>query len=288
MCEAVNDQAGAGGKTMLNLGCGGRFHPGWVNVDRISTGRGVRVLNLNQQLPFRDGTFDVVYHSHLLEHFSPAAGMRLLQECYRICRSPGIIRVAVPDLERSAAAYLDILHDIEHGAEGMEPQYDWIMLELFDQAVRTKPGGEMAGFLQHAPAGLAHFLDHRIGTPFRDARLSHTVRDGKSAALLRRGKGIPSRVRELFLVMLCGLIWGRSGIRVAREVIFRRQGEVHKWMYDRFSVCRALREAGFAAPRICRADESRIPGWSAFHLDTNPDGTVYKADSIYCEAEKAV
>ena len=34
------------------------------------------------------------------------------------------------------------------------------------------------------------------------------------------------------------------------------------------------------------ASESRIPGWSEFHLDTEPDGTVYKPDSLNMEAVK--
>jgi len=32
--------------------------------------------------------------------------------------------------------------------------------------------------------------------------------------------------------------------------------------------------------------ESYIPDWASFNLDTEPDGTVYKPDSLYIEAIK--
>jgi hypothetical protein len=66
----------------------------------------------------------------------------------------------------------------------------------------------------------------------------------------------------------------------------RSGGEVHLWMYDRHSLARALRGAGFRDPRVVGAAESRIPGWAGFHLDTEPDGSVYKPDSLYMEASK--
>jgi hypothetical protein len=58
-------------------------------------------------------------------------------------------------------------------------------------------------------------------------------------------------------------------------------------MYDRFSLARAMAEAGFSSPRIVGPAESFIEGWNDFHLDTEPDGRVYKPDSLYMEASRA-
>ena len=67
---------------------------------------------------------------------------------------------------------------------------------------------------------------------------------------------------------------------------FRRGGEVHLWMYDRHSLARLLQEAGFEDPQVVGPSESQIPDWTSYHLDTEPDGIVYKPDSLYMEAVK--
>ena len=67
---------------------------------------------------------------------------------------------------------------------------------------------------------------------------------------------------------------------------FRRGGEIHFWMYDRYSLGKVLKESGFKDLRIMNAAESQIPGFVSFNLDTEPDGTVYKPESLYMEAIK--
>jgi hypothetical protein len=67
---------------------------------------------------------------------------------------------------------------------------------------------------------------------------------------------------------------------------FRLRGEVHQWMYDRFSLGRILQRAGFAEPVAMEAHESKIPSWTAYCMDTEPDGTIYKPDSLFMEAVK--
>ena len=57
-------------------------------------------------------------------------------------------------------------------------------------------------------------------------------------------------------------------------------------MYDRYSLARSLTEAGFGRARPVGPTESRIPGWADYRLDTEPDGTVYKPDSLFMEASK--
>jgi hypothetical protein len=56
-------------------------------------------------------------------------------------------------------------------------------------------------------------------------------------------------------------------------------------MYDRFSLQRALQQAGFVDARVCAADESAIPGFAAFGLET-AGGRPRKPDSLYVEARK--
>jgi hypothetical protein len=67
---------------------------------------------------------------------------------------------------------------------------------------------------------------------------------------------------------------------------FRLSGEVHQWMYDRFSLPRLLRQAGFQRVTRQTAHTSAIPGWPQYRLDTEPNGAVYKPDSLFMEATK--
>src|ERR1700730_4755324 len=94
-------------KIYLNLGCGYHFHPDWVNLDLQPSVPQVRRWDLRKRLPFDDASVDFVYHSHVLEHFSRKEGQKFMRECHRVLRPGGIIRVAVPDLERIAKLYLE-------------------------------------------------------------------------------------------------------------------------------------------------------------------------------------
>ena len=105
---------------LLNLGCGERYHGDWVNVDIVATGPGVMVHDLDRGLPFDDDSFDAVYHSHVLEHLAKERAPVFLDECFRVLKPGGIIRVAVPDLETIARLYLKNLEEaIQHNNEGI-------------------------------------------------------------------------------------------------------------------------------------------------------------------------
>jgi len=105
----------------LNLGCGPQVVEGWINVDyalgaRLATttvlGATVRALglfnmrwdprihihDLTKPLPWADGTADVCYTSHTVEHMSRDEGRHLVSEAYRVLRPGGVLRVVVPDL----------------------------------------------------------------------------------------------------------------------------------------------------------------------------------------------
>src|SRR6185369_11919417 len=48
------------------------------------------------RLPFADGTFDIVFHQGLLEHFREPTATNLLKENARIVKSGGILLIDVP------------------------------------------------------------------------------------------------------------------------------------------------------------------------------------------------
>jgi len=116
-------------KVKLNLGCGGQVVPGWTNVDYavgarlaklpifgalvrslglfdVSWDRSIVIQDLRRPLPWPDESVDVIYASHILEHFSRDEGKDLLAECRRLLRPNGILRVLVPDLKAIVDSYL--------------------------------------------------------------------------------------------------------------------------------------------------------------------------------------
>jgi predicted SAM-dependent methyltransferase len=266
----------------LNLGCGARFHPEWVNLDIVPAAAEVKIWDLHSDLPFADGSFDVIYHSHVLEHFSRNDGKRLLQRCYRVLNRGGIIRVVVPDLERIVRIYLQALDGCLAGDEVWKNRYDWVLLEMYDQAVRDVSGGEMLAYVRKEPIPDRDFVIERIGREFHamTATRRHSQHNRTAGEKLEEAA-------NWFRHKLVRLVVGRQGMRAQAIGAFRESGEVHRNMYDRYSLMRALLVAGFSSPRIVGPAESSIEGWAGLHLDTEPDGRVYKPDSLYMEADRA-
>lgn len=112
--------------SMLNVGCGQRFHPDWVNIDFVAPNDKVIACDLRKGIPFSACAFKVVYQSHLLEHFLKSDALFMLKECFRVLEPRGIIRVAVPDLERIVRLYIQALDNIRKGEQ------DWETLRVVD------------------------------------------------------------------------------------------------------------------------------------------------------------
>jgi SAM-dependent methyltransferase len=86
----------------INLGCGPRPLEGFVNVDLLEAPGVDVVADVSGRLPFDDGSVDLLYASHVLEHLPTARVSEVLREWRRVLRDGGRILIAVPDLERIA------------------------------------------------------------------------------------------------------------------------------------------------------------------------------------------
>lgn len=275
---------------MLNLGCGSRFHPDWINVNYTATGPGVIVADLGKGVPFPEQSFDVVYHSHLLEHFSKTGAPEFLKECFRVLRPGGVIRIAVPDLETIARNYLLALEKAKAGIEGWACNYDWMLLEMYDQVVRNQSGGEMARYLFGRTIHNEQFVVSRCGAEVRKiiaaGRKYTTNAKPASFTTLKAGNNFsvlcnPKTWRENLLRLFLGSDF--EALQIGR---FRLSGENHQWMYDAYSLGRLLQACGFKNVVLRSASESYIPEWTSYNLDTESDGAVCKPDSLFIEAIK--
>jgi SAM-dependent methyltransferase len=116
----------------INLGCGPVQPPGWVNVDgsnrawlasklpwvdRCLVGLGIVAptefnprtvhANLLRRFPWGDASASAIYMGEILEHFTEKEGKRVLQECHRVLKPGGILRIRVPDHARFWSNYVE-------------------------------------------------------------------------------------------------------------------------------------------------------------------------------------
>jgi predicted SAM-dependent methyltransferase len=66
----------------------------------------VRYADITKRLPFADQSVDAIYFSHVLEHLHLDEGNYLLNECFRVLKPNGVVRILVPDTEHYIATYL--------------------------------------------------------------------------------------------------------------------------------------------------------------------------------------
>lgn len=66
---------------------------------------------------------------------------------------------------------------------------------------------------------------------------------------------------------------------------FRKEGEVHQWMYDKYSLKLLLNDVGFKDVKVRTAFDSYISNWNDYNLD-GKDGKIFKPDSLFIEALK--
>ncbi|HVU38615.1 MAG TPA: methyltransferase domain-containing protein [Opitutales bacterium] len=271
---------------LVNLGCGARFHPAWINYDIVSRNPAVIAHDLRAGIPLPDNSCDAVYHSHILEHMRRDEALPFLRECRRVLKPGGVIRIATPDLERIGRLYLEKLDAAAKGTPGAAADYDWMLLEMYDQTVREQPGGKMSEFLLQNPPPNAAFVSERIGEEAAKIVAENAQKPAKQRSLFAQILRKPRLLWDLLVKGLLRVLGGAQAPRALDLGRYRLSGEAHLWMYDRFSLGRLLRDAGFENPTVRQAAESAIPGWANFYLDTTPGGAVVKPDSIFMEATK--
>ena len=261
---------------MVNLGCGRVHHPEWINIDFAPSEASVIRHDLRQRLPLGNDDVDVVYHAHVLEHFTAGDGAKLLQECFRVLRPGGILRVGVPDLEDIAREYLRRLEAAERGEADAAHRYDWIKLELLDQLVRRRSGGGCGDYLWRDGVPVPDYVEERWGGAAREIRSSFQAMKGHAPGKRTLLERIAWRIRHPF---------ARREGEAARIGRFMLSGESHLWMYDRYSLRRALEECGFVDFEVVDPFRSSIPRWPEFRLEVDGNA-VRKPHTLVMEARK--
>ena len=90
----------------INIGCGSKHLEGYINIDMVQPADSVIDLEL-AKLPYEDNSVDNIMADNVLEHIHNLPA--LMDECYRVLKSGGVMRVIVP-LFPSPAAVADPTH----------------------------------------------------------------------------------------------------------------------------------------------------------------------------------
>lgn len=89
----------------LHLGSGGHILKGWENLDTINHPE-VVYTDLSKPLKYAEGSVDLIYSEHFIEHLTEEEGLTLFKESYRVLKSKGGFRVSCPNLRTLAFGYL--------------------------------------------------------------------------------------------------------------------------------------------------------------------------------------
>lgn len=94
----------------LNLGCGAKRLPGYINVDRFGT-PDVRFDLETFPYPWEDSSVAEIELHHVLEHLGQQTDvyLKIIQELYRICQPDAKVHITVPH-HRSDRFFHDPTH----------------------------------------------------------------------------------------------------------------------------------------------------------------------------------
>lgn len=82
-----------------------------------------------------DEIFEYVFSEHLFEHLSMEEGLTMLQECFRVLKPGGHLRLTTPDLDFLIRLY-------EHPEEECHKEYIRWSIGAFDESVKRFYGAE--------------------------------------------------------------------------------------------------------------------------------------------------
>lgn len=101
----------AQGKLNLHLGCGNIDHKKFINIDGYPFPNVHYVQTIDKLPQFEDGSVDLIYASHCLEHFSYFKTQSVLEEWCRVLKKGAVLRLSVPDFDKLVGIYLHHNHD---------------------------------------------------------------------------------------------------------------------------------------------------------------------------------
>ena len=128
----------------LHLGCGGKYIHGFVHVDVEDYPHIDFRIPVNALSFAADNSVELIYASHVLEHFGRNEVDQVLREWFRVLHEGGILRLAVPDFEAISRRYLgtgDLSEVLGLVCGGQRTAYDFHKMIFDEQVMRERLHG---------------------------------------------------------------------------------------------------------------------------------------------------
>jgi predicted SAM-dependent methyltransferase len=157
----------------LNLGCYNRKMHGFINVDILPEFEPDVIDDVSKLNKFKSNSVDLIYASHLLEHFPRRQTLNVLKRWYDVLKKDGVLRISVPDFEKIVRYYiytkdLEQVHGLLHAAQANEFDIHYIS---FDETY-LKKCLETVGFKSIKPYDF-NKTEHRFMDDHSQAFLPH-------------------------------------------------------------------------------------------------------------------
>jgi glycosyltransferase involved in cell wall biosynthesis/predicted SAM-dependent methyltransferase len=133
--KAAKEKKKDGQGKKLNLGCGGKKEPGYVNVD-LFAGPAVDEIFELDDIPYADGTIAGIHSEHALEHLGWARAEKALKEWHRVLQPGGEVILYMPDVELCFKSYLEAPLE----APNFYTTRAWYKFTVY--GIQTSQGGE--------------------------------------------------------------------------------------------------------------------------------------------------
>lgn len=132
----------------LDLGAGRNPQPGYTSVDLYAPDVDVRQDLTKFPWPWENDSVTEIHCSHFVEHLNKDVRWPFFEECYRILKVGGIMKISVPNF-KSERAYGDCTHE-------------WPPVTAFSLYYLNKQWRE-ANKLTYGPYALKCDFDHQAG-----------------------------------------------------------------------------------------------------------------------------
>jgi len=118
----------------LHIGCGTKKINGYVNIDCRYLPTVDEIQNAELLRSYKQNTVDVLYASHVLEHFGRWKYKHVLQRWFEVIKPGGILRLAVPDFSKICEHYshnkeLGILMGLLYGGQDYQENFHYVTFD---------------------------------------------------------------------------------------------------------------------------------------------------------------